>query len=164
MQYCSLQHQTLLTSPVTSKLGIFFTFSPSLHSFWSYFSTHLQQHIGHLLTWGVSLSVSYLFAFSYWGSTYTEIGKHCKSGLFIHLLIYLHTRYIYVYLSWVTSTPLNHCPTYELSQQDGKCCLGKESVKKWEPSLALTVPRIPKTFQRRFYVGPDPHWCQYLRH
>ena len=30
----------------------------------------LQQHIGHLPTWGVHLSVSYLSAFSYcsWGS------------------------------------------------------------------------------------------------
>ena len=38
---------------------------PSLHSFWSYFSTDLQLHIGHLLTCGVPLSVSYHFAFSY---------------------------------------------------------------------------------------------------
>ena len=40
------------------------------HSFWSYFSTDLQEHIGHLLTWGIPLSVSYHFAFSYcsWGS------------------------------------------------------------------------------------------------
>ena len=59
-----------------------------------------------------------------------------------------------MYLSWVTSTPLNHCHTYELSQQNGICSLGKESVEKWDASLALTVPRIPKTFQRRFYVGP----------
>ena len=29
------------------------------------FSTDLQQHIGHLPTWGVLLSVSFLFAFSY---------------------------------------------------------------------------------------------------
>ena len=39
--------------------------SPSHHSFWSYFFTDLQEHIGHLPTWGVHLSVSYLFAFSY---------------------------------------------------------------------------------------------------
>ena len=36
-----------------------------LHSFWSYFSTLLQEHIGPLPTWGVHLSGSYLFAFSY---------------------------------------------------------------------------------------------------
>ena len=43
---------------------VFFALAPSLHSFWSYFSTDLQQHIGHLPTWGVLLSVSYHFAFS----------------------------------------------------------------------------------------------------
>ena len=40
---------------------------PSLHSFWSYFSTILQWHIGQLPAWGVHLSVSYLLAFSYKG-------------------------------------------------------------------------------------------------
>ena len=58
MQYCSL-----LPLPAASTTGTVFTLAPSLHSFWSYFSTLLQQHIGHLLTWGVHLSVSYIFAF-----------------------------------------------------------------------------------------------------
>ena len=65
MQYCSLQPWTLLPSLVTSSTGCCFTLVPSLRSFWSYFSTDLQQHIGHLPTWGVHLSVSCLFAFSY---------------------------------------------------------------------------------------------------
>ena len=39
MQYCSLQHRTLLPSPVTSTTGHFFRFGSSLHSFWSYLST-----------------------------------------------------------------------------------------------------------------------------
>ena len=59
MQYCSLQHQTLLLSPVTSTTGYCFALAPSLHSFWSSFSTDLQQHIGHLSTWG-SFSFSIL--------------------------------------------------------------------------------------------------------
>ena len=46
------------------QLGVVFVLAPSLHSFWSYFSTVLQYHIGHLPIWGVQLSVSYLFAFS----------------------------------------------------------------------------------------------------
>ena len=52
------------------QLGIVFALASSLHSFWSYFSTLLQYCIGHLPTWGVYLSVSYLFAFSYcsWSS------------------------------------------------------------------------------------------------
>ena len=52
-QYCSLQHQTLLLSPVTSTTGIVFALAPSLHSLWNYFSTVVQEHIGYLPTWGV---------------------------------------------------------------------------------------------------------------
>ena len=62
------------------QLGVVFVLAASLHSFWSYFSTDLQYHIGHLLTWGVPLSVSCLFAFSYcsWGSQgkNTEVACH----------------------------------------------------------------------------------------
>ena len=47
-----------------------------LHSFWGYFSTVLQQHIGHLPTWGVNLSLSYLFAFSY--CSWNSQGKNTK--------------------------------------------------------------------------------------
>ena len=76
MQYCSLQHWTLLLSPATSTTGCCFVLATSLHSFWSYFSTNLQWQTGHLPVWGVHLSVSYLFAFSYcsWGSQ----GKNTK--------------------------------------------------------------------------------------
>ena len=45
MQYCSLQHHTLLPTPVTSTMVCCFSLVPSLHSFWSYFSTDLQLHI-----------------------------------------------------------------------------------------------------------------------
>ena len=48
-----------------STLGTVFALAQSLHSFWSYFSTDLQEHIGHLVTWGVPLSVFYHCAFSY---------------------------------------------------------------------------------------------------
>ena len=59
MQYFSLQHQTLLPPPVTYIIGCyFFALAPSLHSFWNYLSTDLQEHIGHLLTGEVNLSVS----------------------------------------------------------------------------------------------------------
>ena len=47
MQYCSLQHQTLLASPVTSVTGHCLRFG-SLQSFWSYSSSLLQEHFGHL--------------------------------------------------------------------------------------------------------------------
>ena len=54
-----------------------------LSGMWSYFSTYLQQHIGHLPTWGVHLSVSYLFAFSCcsWGSQGKNTEVICHSLL-----------------------------------------------------------------------------------
>ena len=58
-------------------LGVVFALASSYHSFWSYFSTCVHTgHIGHLPTWGVPPSVSYLFAFSCcsWGSQ----GKHTE--------------------------------------------------------------------------------------
>src|SRR5574337_145345 len=63
--------------------GIVFALAPSLHSFWSYFSTDLQQHFGPLLTWGVPLSVFYHFAFSYcsWGSQGKNTEVVCHSLL-----------------------------------------------------------------------------------
>ena len=65
MQYCSLQHQTLLLSLVTSTTGCWFCFC-SLSILSGVVSPVISSNIlGHLLTWGVHLSVSYLFAFSY---------------------------------------------------------------------------------------------------
>ena len=83
MQYCSSQHWTLLLSPVTSATRCCFHFSSVSSFFWSYFSTHLQQHIGHLPTWGVPLSMSYHFAFSYcsWGSQGQNTEVVCHSLL-----------------------------------------------------------------------------------
>ena len=45
------------------KQVFFFALAPSFHSFWSYFSTLLQQHTGNLPTCGIHLSMSYLFTF-----------------------------------------------------------------------------------------------------
>ena len=58
MQYCSLLHRTLLPSPVTSTTGCCFCFGSVSSFFLKLFFTDLQQHIGHLPTWGVHLSVS----------------------------------------------------------------------------------------------------------
>ena len=65
------------------QLGVVFALAPSLHSFWSYFSTLLQKHIGCLPTWEVHLSVLYLFAFSYcsWGSQGKNTELVCHSLL-----------------------------------------------------------------------------------
>ena len=75
MQYCSLQHQTVLPSPVTSITGCCFCFG-SILSFFLEFFLHWSPIAHWALTWVVHLSVSYLFTFSYcsWGSQ----GKNTK--------------------------------------------------------------------------------------
>ena len=101
MQYCSLQHQTLLLSLVITTTGCCFCFGSIPHSFWSYFSTDLQQHIGHLPTWEVHLSVSYLFAFSYcsWGSQGKNTAVVCHSLL--QWTTFCQTSPPCLHLSWV---------------------------------------------------------------
>ena len=83
MQYCSLQHRTLFLSPVTSTARYSFCFGSIPSFFLKFFSTDLQLHIGHLPTWRVHLSVSYLFAFSYcsWGSQGKNTEVVCHSLL-----------------------------------------------------------------------------------
>ena len=67
MQYCFYSIGLCFHHQSHPQLGAVFVLVPSLHSFWSYFSIILQWHIGYLPTWGVHLSVSYLFPSS-WGS------------------------------------------------------------------------------------------------
>ena len=83
MQYCFLQHRTFLLSPVTSTAGYCFCFGSIPSFFLELFLYYLQEHIGHLLTWGVPLSVSYNFAFSYcsWGSQGKNTEVVCHSFL-----------------------------------------------------------------------------------
>ena len=80
MQNCSLQHQTLLLSSVTSTTGCCFCFSSILSFF-----LELFLHLSPVACWaptdlGVHLSVSYRFAFSYcsWVSQgkNTEVSCH----------------------------------------------------------------------------------------
>ena len=80
MQYCSLQHWTLLLSPVPFTTGCCFCFGSIPSFFLELFLHRSPVAYGHLLTWGVPLSVSYLFAFSYcsWGfqGKNTEVSCH----------------------------------------------------------------------------------------
>ena len=54
MQYCSLQHQNLLLSPVTSSAGIVFALAPSLHSFWSSIQFSSVQSLSHVCLFATS--------------------------------------------------------------------------------------------------------------
>ena len=76
MQYCSLQHWTLVLSPVPSTTGCFFCFGSIPSLFLELFLHWSPVVFGHLLTCEFHLSVSYLFAFSFcsWGSQ----GKNAK--------------------------------------------------------------------------------------
>ena len=62
MQYCFYSIGLYFHHQSHPQLVAVFLLVPSLYSFWNYFSTILQWHIGHLHTWGVHLSVSYLFS------------------------------------------------------------------------------------------------------
>ena len=82
VQYCSLQHQTLLPSPVTFTVGCCFCFG-SVSSFFLELLLHISPVIGHLPTWGVHLSVTYLFAVLYcsWNSQGKNTEVVCHSLL-----------------------------------------------------------------------------------
>ena len=83
VQYCSLQHQTLLPSPVTSTTGCCFHFGSTPSFFLELFLHSSPVAFGYLPTWGVHLSMSYLFAFSYcsWGSQGKNTEVVCHSTL-----------------------------------------------------------------------------------
>ena len=83
MQYCSLQHWTLLLSPVTSTTGCCFCFDSILSLFLELFFHWSPVAYWHLPTWGVHHSVSYLFVFSYcsWGSQGKNTEVVCHSLL-----------------------------------------------------------------------------------
>ena len=65
------------------QLGVVFALAPSLHSFWSYVSTDLQKYIGHLPTWAVHLSLSFILPLSNcsWGSQGKNTDEVCHSLL-----------------------------------------------------------------------------------
>ena len=96
IQYCYLQHQTLLPSPVISTTGCCFCFG-SVSSFFLELFLHCSpEAIGHLPTWGVHFSI---FAFSYcsWGSQAKNTGLPLPSPV-DHVLSELFTM---TRLSWV---------------------------------------------------------------
>ena len=126
MQYCSLQHQTLLLSPVSSITGflfLFFALAPSLHSFWSYFSTDLQEHTGHLLTWEfIFVSVlSFTFLYCSWGSQGKNTEVVCHSLLqwstFSQTSPQWPIRLEWPHTAWLSFTELDKA--VENSKRDG---------------------------------------------
>ena len=83
MQYYSLQHWALLPPPITSTTGHYFLFD-SVSSFFLELFLHSSPVASeHLLSWGVHLSVSYVFAFSYcsWDSQEKNTEVVCPSLL-----------------------------------------------------------------------------------
>ena len=87
-----------------SQLCVVFALAPFVHSFWSYFSTDIPQHIGQLSTWGDHLSVSYHFTFSH-----CSLGSQDKNAEVVcipffsgpHFVRTLHHEFICQ--SWVAS-------------------------------------------------------------
>ena len=83
VQYCSLQHWTLLPSPVTFTIGYCFCLGSISSSCLELFLHWSPVAYWAPTTWGVHLSVSYLFAFSYssWGSQGKNTEVVCHSFL-----------------------------------------------------------------------------------
>ena len=89
MQYCSVYsirlyfHHVWLYFQTHLQPSVVSTLAQPLHSFWSYFSTLPQWHIGRLPTWGTHLLASYHFTFSYcsWNSWGKNTGVICRSLL-----------------------------------------------------------------------------------
>ena len=83
MEYCSLQHRTLLPSFVISTTECCFFFGFIASFFLEFFLYCSLVVYGHLPTWGIHLSVSYLFSLSYcsWDSQgkNTEVVCHSPS-------------------------------------------------------------------------------------
>ena len=81
MQYCSLQHRTLLLSPVTSTAGYSFCFG-SISSFFLELFLHWSP-VAYWAPTDLGSSVSYHFAFSYysWGSQGKNTEVVCHSLL-----------------------------------------------------------------------------------
>ena len=84
--YADWCHQSSLPSPVTPTLGIVFALAQPFILSGVISPLFSSSIIGHWLTWGVHLSASYLFAFSYcsWGSQgkNTEVVFQYWSGPF----------------------------------------------------------------------------------
>ena len=83
MQYCSLQHRTLLVSPVTSTTGCCVCFGSIPSVFLEFFLHWSPVAYWALTDLGVPLSVSSHFAFSYcsWGSQGKNTEMVCHSLL-----------------------------------------------------------------------------------
>ena len=83
MQYCSLQHQTLLSPWDSSTTGHCFHFGSTSSFLLELFLCSSPVAYWHLLTWVVRLSVSYLFAFSFcsWDSQGKNPEPTCHSLL-----------------------------------------------------------------------------------
>ena len=153
MQYCSLQHWTCFYHQSHPQLGIIFALAPSLHSFWSYFSTDLQLHTGHLLTWGVRLSVSYCFAFSYcsWGSQ----GKNTE--VVCHSLLQWTTFCQYVSVT-LRNTWSNRQIWPEIQNE-----AGQRLIEFCQKNTLVIANTLFQQHKKRLYTWTSPdgqHWNQ----
>ena len=110
MQYFSLQHWTLLSSPITSTTGCCFCFV-SVSSFFLRLFLHWSSVAYWVpITWWVHLSVVYFFAFSYcsWGCKGKNTEVVCHSLLQWTLLKLLWTLYDYILIIWTLLKVLKH--------------------------------------------------------
>jgi len=156
MQYCSLQHQTLLLSPVSSTTGYCFCFG-SVSSFFVELFLHWSPVA---YRGGVNLSVSCLLAFSYcsWGSQ----GKNTE--MVFHSLLQWTTfcqnspprpiRLGWPYAAWLNITELDKAVVH-VTRLASFCDCGFSLSALWCPLSAPTTEKC--------WAGWSTNWNQDCR-
>ena len=141
MQYYSLQYQTLL---ITSHIHNWVLFLLWLCLF--ILSAVISKLIstGHLLTWGLHLSVSYLFTFSYcsWGSQSKNIEVVCNSLLqwttFFQNPPPRPVHLVWPYMAWLIFIELDKAVVHVI-RLVGFCDHGLNLSALWWPLSGPTI-------------------------
>ena len=145
IQYCSLQHRTLLLTPVTSTTGCCFCFDSIPSFFLELFLHWFPVHIGHLPTWGVHLSASYLFAFSRcsWSSQGKNTEVVCHSLLqwttFCQTSLPWPTHLGWPHMAWLSFTELDKAVVLVWSDWLVVCDCSFSLSALWCPLSAPTL-------------------------
>ena len=168
MQYCSLQHWTLLPSPVTSSAGCFCFGSVSS------FFLELFLHWSPVAYWaptdlGVHLSVSYLFAFSYcsWGSQGKNTEVVCRSLL--QWTMFCQNSQLWL-IFIVQQKPTQHCKAiilqFKIKQNKIKTTSEhKHSNKIWKQPFLLSISTFvqhhlsSEAFQVEYWLSALAIYC-----
>ena len=151
MQYCSLQHWTLLPSPVTFKTGCCFWFG-SVSSF--FLEYDFSRAIDKMQPFGENFKKVYIFLRNYQISqSLMKKVKDSRSGFFIN--VYMCVCMSICVFSWLqnqASKPWlqeRHFSLLPQNQKETDCCAIKWWVKENSQNMlkSLCMPRNPRSLR-----------------